>query len=133
MKQAVRITGTLEMIRASTRTFALKLVDGCEVSGVLCEGNIASLAELFAENVVVFGVAVYSESGGLLRIDAEGIRKSTEEDAFFRTIPPVQLPRFDLADVLSNQQHKRGLAAIMGKWPGTETGEEIERALREIS
>lgn len=33
------------------------------------------------------------------------------------------------SEILKN---KRGLAAIVGKWPGDETDEEIERALSEV-
>jgi hypothetical protein len=34
---------------------------------------------------------------------------------------------------IRNRQDKKGIGAIMGKWPGDESDEEIERALREIS
>jgi hypothetical protein len=131
--QQARIAGKLDMIRASTQSFALKLSDGEEVRGVLCGGDVASLTDLFGQDVLVFGRAVYRPSGKLLRIDAEGIQKSTGKDEFFATIPKGRRPRFDLRDVLHEQKHKKGLAAIMGKWPGTETDEEIEQALRELS
>jgi hypothetical protein len=130
--EQTRITGKLDMIRASTQSFALKLGDGQEVRGVLCDGDVADLADLFEKEVLVFGRAIYRPSGKLLRIDAEGVQKATEKDAFFARLPKGRQPRFNLRDVMREQQHKKGLAAIMGKWPGTESDDEVERALREL-
>lgn len=39
----------------------------------------------------------------------------------------------DLHKVHQAQSHKKGMAAIYGKWPGDETDEEIERALKDLS
>lgn len=38
----------------------------------------------------------------------------------------------DVREIIRAQSHKRGVAAIVGRWPGTETDEEIEAALREL-
>jgi hypothetical protein len=40
---------------------------------------------------------------------------------------------FDLYETIRSQQHKKGLAAIIGKWPGDESDEEIALALKELS
>ncbi len=42
---------------------------------------------------------------------------------------------FDLVPPLwaQNQSHKYGIAAIIGKWPGDETDEQIQQALNELS
>lgn len=41
--------------------------------------------------------------------------------------------QFDLHETIRSQQHKKGLAAIMGKWPGDESDDEIALALKELS
>ena len=49
-----------------------------------------------------------------------------------RRIPIArELPNLD--DVVRRQRQKGGIAAIIGQWPGDETDEEFERALRELN
>ena len=130
--QRVRVVGKLDMVRASTQSFGVLLDDGQEIRGVL-EGNIESISPLLNQRVLVVGKAVYRASGRPLRIDAEAVSKATDEGRFFSTIPkPVRL-HFDLREVVRDQQHKLGVAGIMGKWPGDETEEEILQALEELS
>ena len=40
---------------------------------------------------------------------------------------------FDLRETIRSQQHKKGLAAIIGKWPGDESDDAIVFALKELS
>lgn len=49
------------------------------------------------------------------------------------SIPEPKRPEFDLEQVIQEQQHKRGIAAIINMWPGNESDEEIEQALKELS
>jgi hypothetical protein len=129
----VRLAGLLDMIRASTQSFALRLDDGQEVRGALVAGQIEELAPLFRKRVLVLGKAVYRASGRLLRVDADEVLLSSEQDRFFSTVPPPTHMTLNLKDELRSQQSKMGLAAIIGKWPGDETDEEIEQALKELS
>ena len=130
--QRIRIVGKLDMIRKSTNSFAIKLKDGQEVRGVLTDGEIARVTELFGQEVLVFGKAIYRPSGKLLRIDAEEFVQAGERDEFFSTIPKPKRSRYDLREVLREQQHKKGVSAIFGKWPGDETDEEVAEALKEL-
>jgi hypothetical protein len=129
----VRLAGILDMIRASTLSFALRLDDGQEVRGALAAGQIEDLAPLLHKRVMVLGKAIYRASGRLLRVDADEILLSSENDRFFSTVPPATHATLNLKDELRRQQHKVGLAAIIGKWPGDETDDEIEQALNELS
>jgi len=131
--QQARVSGTLDMIRASTRTFALILDAGKEAKGVLLSGDMDRLRQLFRQRVVVLGKAVYRASGRLLRIDAYEMREASQEDAFFSTVPRPVTPALDVRRVLREQSHKKGVASIFGKWPGDETDEQIDQALRELS
>ncbi|MCH7990713.1 MAG: hypothetical protein IID46_16355 [Planctomycetes bacterium] len=131
--QQTRVVGNLDMIRASTQTFALKLDDGEEIRGVLVAGEFGELTNLFQNRVMVLGKAIYRASGRLLRIDADEVTPASDEDRFFSTVPQPTRQKLDVRQVLREQQHKKGLAAIFGKWPGDETEEEIEQALQELS
>jgi hypothetical protein len=130
--QAVRVFGRLDMIRASTQSFAVQLIGGEEVRGVADGFEIASLTGMFQKNVVVLGKAVYRPSGRLLRIDASEVRVADEDQKFFSKIPPAKA-RVDRTTALRPARAKGGVAAIFGKWPGDETDAEIEAALKELS
>lgn len=133
MPQQARIAGKLDMLRASTQSFAVVLDDGQEIRGVLREGDIEQIGSLLNRRVLVLGQAVYRPSGRLLRVDAEEIILPTGQEAFFSAIPKPVRKQFDLRETVREQQRKLGVAAIFGKWPGEETDEEIEQALKELS
>lgn len=130
--QQTRVFGTLDMIRSSTNAFAIKLKNGEEVRGVLTEGKVFHLTELLEKDVLILGKAVYRPSGKLLRIDADEVLLAGDQDRFFEAVPKPKQSRFDLKEVVRDQQYKKGVAAIFGKWPGDESDEEIEAALKEI-
>lgn len=130
--QQTRLVGKLDMIRDSTNSFAIKLKDGQEVRGVLTDGEIARIAALFRQDVLVLGKAIYRPSGKLLRIDADEVVLAGERDQFFSVIPKPRRSRYDLREVLREQQHKKGISAIFGKWPGDETDEQIAEAMKEL-
>jgi len=128
--QAAMIVGTLDMIRVSTQTFGLRMDGGQEVRCVLTEGDVAALSPLLRKSALVSGRAVFRASGSLLRIEAEHVQEATEKDTFFGNLPKPVRRTFDLRRVLHEQRHKRGVAAILGQWPGDETDEEIEAWLK---
>lgn len=130
--QQARVVGTLDMIRSSTNTFAIKLKDGEEVRGVLIDGKISGVMDLLEQDVLILGKAIYRPSGKLLRIDADEVLRAGDQDQFFASVPKPKPSRFDLRDIVREQQHKNGVAAIYGKWPGNESDGEINAALREI-
>ena len=127
-----RVIGTMDMIRSSTNTFAIKLTDGQKVRGVLTEGKISQFTDLLDQEVLLLGKAIYRPSGKLLRIDADEVIRAEKQDQFFTTVPKPKRSRFDLREILREQQHKKGVAAIYGKWPGDETDEQIAAALKEL-
>ena len=129
----LRLVGTLDMVRGSTQTFGLQLESGEEVRGVLVEGAIEELAPFINKKILVYGKAVYRASGRLLRIDTDEFRLATDEDEFFARLPKPPRVKLDLKTIFREQQHKKGVKAILGNWPGDETDEQIEQALQEIS
>jgi hypothetical protein len=111
----------------------MHLDDGQEVRGVLVSGSIEDAAARLGRRVLVLGRAIYRASARLLRIDADEIAAAEGESALWSRIPAARTRRFDLRRVIQEQAHKKGIGAIMGMWPGDETDEEIERALRDLS
>ncbi len=128
----VRVVGTLDMVRASTNSFGLRLDDGQNVRGVLVEGTIVEPAQWLDQRVLVLGQAVYRASGTLLRLDASEVLSGEGQPTFWSRIPASQPQRFDLRRAIREQAHKPGAAAIFGQWPGDETDDQIEQALRNI-
>ena len=84
------------------------------------------------QGILVMGKAIYRPSGKLLRIDAAELVRASEHDQFFSKMPKPKNDKFDLNEIFRQQKHKRGIAAIYGKWPGDETDEEILAALKEM-
>jgi hypothetical protein len=126
----VRVVGKLDMVRHSTRSFALLLDNGEEVRGVLQEGDLALLQEYFGRTITVFGKAVYRPSGSLLRIDAQEFLDTTEGRIAFGFVPAAlsSNPRTERKP----QTAKTGVAAFFGTWPGDETDDELLAALGEM-
>jgi hypothetical protein len=129
----IRIVGNLDMIRASTQGFALKLDDDSEVSGVYEKGDIADLQSLFRKRVVVGGMLVYRPSGRPLRIDAAYVRLATEEGSLWSRLPNTPHQELKIHKLIQPQNKKTGISAVVGKWPGDELEEEITLRLAELS
>lgn len=133
LPRQARIAGQLDMLRGSTQSFAVLLDDGQEIRGVLKEGDIERIGPLLNRRVLVLGTAIYRPSGRLLRVDAEEVTPASGREDFFSTIPRPVWKQFDLQDTVREQRHKMGIAAVIGKWPGEESDEQIEQSLKELS
>lgn len=128
----VRVVGKLDMIRHSTRSFALKMSDGAEVRGVL-EGDqsVESVSRWFGQKVLVLGRAVYRPSETLLRLDARAIESGEGQAALWEKVPPP-MSRKPRIERFKPGEAKRWLDSFFGKWPGDETEEELLAMLREL-
>ena len=131
--QAVRVVGTLDMIRVSTQHFAVKLEDGEEISGVFLGGDIKELGKLLDKRVVVSGRVIYRASGRVLRIDAGRVAAGDGEATIWSRIPPPRERTAPTRELHKRQGARSGVAAIIGRWPGGETDEEIDEALAAMS
>ena len=111
----------------------MQLLTGEEVRGVVDGFDVGTLTQYFQKSVLVLGRAIYRPSGRLLRIDASEIRPAADDQRFFSKMPAPREVRIDAKSLLRPTSQKNGIAAIFGKWPGDETDEQVEAALREIS
>jgi len=133
LPQRVRVVGTLDMVRASTQSFALRLDDRQEVRGVLVSGSVVEAAAQLNRRVLVLGRAVYRASGRLLRIDADEITATEDDSSIWSRVPAPRRRKLDLSEYRKPQGPKSGMSAILGRWPGDETDEEIREALERLS
>lgn len=131
--QRVRLVGNLDGLEASTQRFSLVLDSGERVSGVYPEEISDRLQELWRQRVLVLGTSVFRASGNLLRVEAESIDDGANASSLFSTPPVASGSRLDPNRLRKPQGPRSGMAAIMGRWPGDETEEEIAAALEQIS
>ena len=129
----IRLTGKLDMIRYSTRSFGLVTDEGVEVRGVLdSQEQTDSLKAFLGRRVLVLGKAVYRPSGSLLRIDAAGVEQGDGQPLLFSRIPPARTSRPHLIRNRPADIQKRGVAAFFGTWPGEETDDDFEAMVKEL-
>jgi len=131
--QRVRLAGKLDMIRGSSRSFAIKTDDNQEIRGIFTEGDMAQLAPLFQKRILVLGYAIFRPSGKLLRIDADNVSLGESESSLWSKTPLPSNRKMNYKDLHKSQGPKSGISSIIGKWPGDETEEEIQEYLEKIS
>ncbi|HMC32435.1 MAG TPA: hypothetical protein VKL99_16485 [Candidatus Angelobacter sp.] len=128
----IRLAGTLDMIRYSTRAFALKLAEGKEIQGVLDrEDMIEPLSPLLNKKIVIVGKAVYRPSGSVLRIDVQYVEQDSGEPTLFSRVPPP-IARKPFINKIRTETAKAGIDAFFGIWPGDETDEELLGYVKEL-
>ena len=103
------------------------------VTGVYPEEISDLLRKLWQRRVLVLGTSIFRASGNLLRVEAESIEDGTNASSIFSTPPVASGSRLDPNRLRKPQGARSGMAAIMGRWPGEATEEEIEAALEQIS
>jgi len=129
--QECRIYGKLEAIRHSDHAFALVLEDKHIIRGVAMPDLDEKLKRQWGTMVVVHGEAVFRPSKSLLRVEARDIEPAQPKDAVFSYIPQPLFSENEIGN-FSESQAKDGIRSIFGKWPGTETEEEIIAGLRKM-
>lgn len=131
--QRTRVAGRLDTIRHSDRMFTLLMNDGKAVRGIAEGVATGQLAHLFGEGVVVSGNAVFRASGSLLRLEADGIDPAGPDAAVWARVPTPLFRTMETAGLRQPQGPRSGVNAVIGRWPGEESDEEIAAALRELS
>jgi hypothetical protein len=129
----VRVSGRLDMIRHSTRSFEMLLNECKPVRGVLENADeIEQLKSLLGKSITVVGKAIYRPSGSVLRIDAQGVEEGSKGSKLFAEIPPPISRRVPTARMRVGEQRGNWLDSFFGSWPGEETDEELLAMLREV-
>lgn len=123
--QRVRVAGVLQAVHPSTRSFILRLDDGQDARGILESDFTADALAILNRRVLVPGKAVYRASGRLLRIDADVIQAADDAPSLWSRIPPPRTKAVDSSVFRVPQTPAVGVAAVVGRWPGDETDQEI--------
>jgi len=127
----VRVAGRLEAIKLNDHTFTMAVAESLyPINGFAKAVESQILSTLLGQNVVVSGTAHFTKEGALLILEAAqiGIAKKRDLMIWGEVPKPFRRP-FDMSDFKA----ERGLSAIIGKWPGDETDEEVQKALEELS
>src|SRR5262249_10076604 len=132
--QRARVAGTLDLLRHSNRMFALILASGETLRGTVADPvDFLELGHLLGQQVIVSGVAYFRASGRVLRVEAEQVVLAGQDASVWAGTPrPLLLPLEPRA-LRSVQGPRSGVAAIFGAWPGDESDEDVEAALRDLS
>ena len=132
--QSARIAGCLDSLCLSDRTFSLLLASGQTVQGLAVGVEPRDLATHFGKNVTVSGRAVFRPSGSVLRIEAEEVEPATGGDiGVWSRLPSPVFRRLDRRSLHQPQSPRSGINALIGRWPGDESDEEVLELLEEIS
>ena len=96
-------------------------------------GDIKELGGLLDKRVVVAGQVIYRPSGRMLRVDADRVVSGEGEAAIWSEIPSSVERPLHAQELHKRQGPRSGVAAIIGRWPGDETNEQVDKALTEMS
>lgn len=130
----VRLAGRIDEAKYSKCAFVLVLGDGARVRGVLTEQGPETLKPHFGEVVAIEGMAQFRPSGRLLRVDVDRMAAAGDRDlAAFSAEPTPLAAAIDVRQLHRPQTARTGLNNVVGRWPGDESDEEVERYLQDIS
>lgn len=129
----VRVSGKVDQIRHSDRMFTLLLKDGQTLRGIAGEVEPERLRAFWGKEAVVGGHAVFRPSGTILRIEADSIDLADATSEVWSAVPTPLESDLDRKKLVQPQGPRTGINAVFGQWPGDESDEVIDRALKEIS
>lgn len=128
----VIVSGTLDAVRVSKRSFLLEVRGGRTIRGFYSPLEVP-IQKFLGEKIALDAEAVFRPSGDVSFIKASNIRRAGENDAIWNTVPKAAPRSFE------ELQPKRVVAAggsafahIFGAWPGDESDEEIEEMLANL-
>lgn len=133
---SVVLSGRLDVIGYSQRSFKLKTETGDTIRGVVqsTEIDAEKLGNLWSEEVTVQGQAHFTPGGSLRFVDARALRSAQTEDEFFNqskteieeeAAEKQPLSERDLSEFDAGADIKK----IRGTWPGDESIDDILGAL----
>lgn len=131
--QRVRLAGRLDLLKHSGRIFSMLLPSGAIRGVVTGETDFSQLGPLLGQQVLVSGSAKFRPSGRVLRLEADQINAAVGDTSLWEEAPRPLFGELDLRALRVPQGPKSGVAAIFGQWPGDESDEEFEEAVRELS
>jgi hypothetical protein len=131
--QRVRIAGKLDLLKHSSRIFSVDLPTGA-VRGVLVgDIDVAAYGRLLGQEVIVSGLAKFRPSGRVLRVEADQIVPASGDTAMWKELPRPLFSDLDTRALRAPQGPRSGISALFGQWPGDESDDELDAAVRALS
>lgn len=130
--RAVRVSGLLDTISASSAAILLALPDGQTVQARLEHPDPELLRGLFGTRVVIAGMARFRPSGRLLIMDIEHLGPAGAGDVIWEQIPTARAGGTAPVAALLPQDESSGVNAFFGIWPGDESDEELLQTLEAL-
>lgn len=127
------VAGWLDELSASKNSFRLRLPNGQFLRGLLPDGEHTSFGGLWNQRIVVDGEVSFRPSGTPSLIIASHMQKATTQDAVWEQIPqPLPRSLAELKPRIIPLPGSNGMEHVFGRWPGTETDDEIRAILEAI-
>lgn len=132
----VVLTGTLDVIEYSQRSFEIRTDEGDTIRGAVQSDDITAehVRELWGNDVTIQGQAHFTPGGSLRFVDARALRSARPEDDVFKqskadieeeAAEKQPLGERDLSELDAGNDIKK----IRGTWPGDESIDDILGAL----
>jgi hypothetical protein len=133
--QAVVISGIFNLIEHAERRFQLNQEDGHKIYGK-AESSFISEHEMrnfWGKKVTVKGTAYFNLSGKIRLIEAQTIKSFETGEQIFESVPELMFTTERLPSIKKGKSVKSPLLEIWGKWPGSESIEDLLTTLTDIS
>lgn len=126
----IRLVGTIDMVRWSTRSMAIRVEGGTEYRCAVVGEDVGELGHYGGKEVTVLGKAIYRPTGTVLRLDVQQILETTAGREAYSEVPAS----FEALreDNRRRQTSRSGLATVFGSWPGEESDEDLLAGLAEL-
>lgn len=131
--QRVRVAGKLDLLKHSNRIFAVELPTGTVRGVIVGDTDFGTLGQLLGQEVMVSGVAKFRPSGRVLRVEADNIVPASGDTALWKQVPRPLFVELDVRAFREPQGPRSGVSALFGQWPGDESDDEFDEAIRALS
>jgi hypothetical protein len=131
--QRIRIAGKLDLLKHSNRIFEVELSTGTVRGVIVRDLDFEKIRGLLGQQVVVSGVAKFRPSGRVLRVEADQLLRASGDTSLWAEMPRPLFTELDVRSLREPQGPRSGVSAIFGQWPGDESDDEFDAAVRSLS
>jgi hypothetical protein len=131
--QRIRIAGKLDLLKHSDRIFEVELPTGTVRGVIVRDLDFERIRGLLGQQVVVSGVAKFRPSGRVLRVEADQLLLASGDTSLWAELPRPLFTELDVRSLREPQGPRSGVSAIFGQWPGDESDDEFDAAVRSLS
>jgi len=131
--QRIRVAGKLDLLKHSNRIFEVELPAGTVRGVIVRDLDFEKIRGLLGQQVVVSGVAKFRPSGRVLRVEADQLLPASGDTSLWAELPRPLFTELDVRSLRESQGPRSGVSAIFGQWPGDESDDEFDAAVRSLS